>query len=271
MYYLSFFLILLMGLVLGLTGGGGSILTVPILKYGFDLPTQTAITYSLFLVGSTSFFGTLIYIYKKQVDIKTGLIFSLPSIFGVVLTRRFLLPSLPESLLALAGFELTKDGLVLALFIAVMLFSSYRMITGGSKPSTNPEANQAVNSADNNSKNSQFLPLLIKSFLVGILTGLIGAGGGFVIVPVLVLVFKLKIKQAIATSLFVITLNSLIGFISSPAQGEVDWRFLLILLVLSFLGNLLGILLQKHTPSKALKKGFGYFVLAIAVFMIFNF
>jgi uncharacterized protein len=253
---IPYFLILLMGLILGLMGGGGSILSVPILIYGFGIPASTASGYSLFLVGSTALFGTLIYGLKKQINWKIGLLFSLPALVATFSTRKFIMPLLPNTILSFANFTLSKNLLILTVFVITMLLSSYSMIH--KKSSDNLK--QTVNKTN-------ILEVILKSFGIGILTAFIGAGGGFLIVPALIFLLGLDIKTAAATSLFIISISSLFGFLAEISNSTIQWNLLLTLLLLALIGNILGVFLNKFISGQKLKKSFGYFTLLVAIFI----
>jgi uncharacterized protein len=244
---------LLIGLVLGLTGGGGSILTVPILVYLLAIQPVTAMAYSLFIVGITSGFGAFQNYKKGLVDFKNGFLFAIPSFVGVYLTRRFLVPLLPDVFIE-APFLVTKDFFLMLLFAIIMILAAYSML----KKKTEKTDNTSVS----------FLQLGLQTFSIGILIGLVGAGGGFLIIPALVLFVKLPMKKAVATSLFIITLNSLIGFLGDVQNLSIDWTFLLSFTSLSVVGIFIGIYLNQFINESQLKKGFAYFVLVMAGFIL---
>ena len=192
---------LLIGIVLGITGGGGSILTVPVLVYVLGYNPIIATAYSLFIVGTTSAFGSIQNFKKKLVVPKTAFLFAIPSVVGVYLTRKFIVPRLPDTILYFGSAQLSKGTFLMLLFAFVMFFASYSMLKN----------NKEIETLDGKNKNVFFV--IIQLFLVGILIGLIGAGGGFLIVPALLKIAKLPMKKAIANSLLIITINSLLGFI----------------------------------------------------------
>lgn len=256
MEILGYFFAIVIGLVLGLIGGGGSILSVPVLVYLFGLDAVTATSYSLFIVGITSAVGSAGYLKQKLVNYKTALLFGIPSIIGVLFSRRLVLPNLPEYIIHRWGITLTKDMFLLLLFAVLMLISSYKMIKN-----TNKEPLDV-------SKNPNYTLLISQGLLVGIITGLIGAGGGFLIVPALVMLLGLQMKEAIATSLFIIAMNSLLGFASSLDKITVDWKFLLLFSGLSVLGILIGVMISKTINGKKLKPAFGWFVLVMGIYII---
>src|SRR5690606_15665688 len=202
------------GLILGLLGAGGAILTVPILVYLFDVNPVAATGYSLFIVGSTTFIGSLSYIRKGLVNLKTSMVFAIPSLVSMFITRLYIIPSVPETLGDIDGLVITKDLAVMVLFALFMLGSSYSMIRGGVKEE---HSNEKATTRD-------LLFIGIYGFLIGFVTGLVGAGGGFLIVPALVLFAKMPIKSAIGTSLIIITINSLAGFAGEFLSAQnIEW------------------------------------------------
>lgn len=247
------------GLILGLLGAGGAILTVPILVYLFDVNPVAATGYSLFIVGSTTFIGSLSYIRKGLVNLKTSFVFAIPSLVSMFITRLYIIPSVPESLGNVAGLYMTKDLAVMILFAVFMLGSSYSMIRGGVKEEHYKEK---VHTRD-------LVLIGINGFAIGFVTGLVGAGGGFLIVPALVLLAKIPIKEAVGTSLIIITINSLAGFagelISDP---DIEWSLLLSFLLFACVGILTGSYLAKFVSAKRLKMAFGWFVLLMGAYIL---
>lgn len=249
------------GISLGLIGGGGSILTVPVLVYLLGIEPILATAYSLFIVGLSSLLGGLKYAKKGLVAYKTGIVFSVPALIAVYLTRRYIVPAIPQNLLTLGEFEIAKDTGVLLLFAVLMVVAAISMIRDNGKKE-NPQ--------DSKEKIALNIPLVIlEGMVVGVLTGLVGAGGGFLIIPALVLLAKLPMKTAIGTSLFIIAIKSLLGFIGDiQAGGNINWVFLSIITGLSIVGIVIGSLLSNKIDGTQLKKGFGYFVLVMGTFMI---
>ncbi|MFT6921768.1 MAG: putative membrane protein YfcA [Crocinitomicaceae bacterium] len=248
---------LIIGLVLGLIGGGGSILTVPILVYILSLDPVTATAYSLFVVGSAALVGAIINARKGMVDFKTGIIFAIPALIAVFLTRKFVIPAIPDELFAIGDFMLTKDIAIMVFFALIMLIAAYFMIKGGEESSKKEEA-VVYN----------YPLIIIEGIVVGFLTGIVGAGGGFLIIPALVLFAKLPMKKAVATSLMIIAIKSLIGFLGDVQNLDIDWTFLGIFTGLSIGGIFIGIYLNKFIDGKKLKKGFGWFVLLMGIYIV---
>ena len=248
------------GLILGITGGGGSIMTVPILVYILGFNPITATAYSLFIVGTTSAFGATQNFFKGFVDVKKGFFFAVPSFIAVYLTRRFLVPQLPDTMLSVSGFNLSKETFLMGLFAIIMFFAALSMLKKKKTVTTDTDTNS--------NKKESVLLLIAQTFGVGILIGLVGAGGGFLIIPSLVLFAKLPMRNAVATSLFIIALNSLIGFTGDMETLAINWNFLLGFTCLSVVGIFIGIYLSKYLNEAQLKRGFGYFVLVIALFIL---
>lgn len=248
----------LMGTSLGLIGGGGSILTVPILVYLFGIPAELSTAYSLFIVGLTSLFGSFTHMKMGNIHWKTALVFGIPSIISVYLTRHFVVPAIPDILLT-TPFPLNKDMGILILFAVIMVLASYSMIKKG-KPQTQSEGETV----------SYNYPLiLVEGAIVGFVTGLVGAGGGFLIIPALVLLAKLPMKQAVGTSLVIIASKSLLGFLGDLGRGQViDWTFLMGFSAIAVVGIFLGAFLSKKISGDKLKPAFGWFVLVMGIYII---
>ncbi len=249
---------LIIGLALGLMGGGGSILTVPVLVYLLAYSPVMATAYSLFVVGTTSLVGSISYYRKGLVSVKTAVIFGLPSVLMVFLTRKFIIPAIPDTLFSIAGLTVTKDIFLMVLFALLMVFASVGMIKGRKAVVENEDQAQKFN----------YPAILVEGAVVGLLTGLVGAGGGFLIVPALVLFSKLKMKMAVGTSLFIIAAKSLVGFVGDVSNYEIDWTFLMIFTAISIVGIIIGTKLSEKVPGPILKKWFGWFVLIMGVYIL---
>jgi len=247
---------ILIGISLGLIGGGGSILTVPVLVYLFTVDTVLATTYSLFVVGSTSLFGSFSYFKKGLIAIKTAIFFGLPSIIAVSLTRQYLLPFIPEYLINFGNFALTRSVLLMLLFALLMMIASCSMIK---KDVEEQSASQQPSSS---------IWVIAQGIMVGMVTGLIGAGGGFLIIPALVNLLKLPMKTAIGTSLMIIAVNSLIGFLFSLRQSQINWSFLLTVTLIAIVGIFIGSYLSTKIDGKKLKPAFGWFVLVMGIYIL---
>lgn len=245
---------LFIGLVLGLTGGGGSILTVPILVYLMSISPVTATAYSLFIVGTTSTFGAIQNYRKNLVDIKNGFIFAIPSFIAVYLTRKYIVPEIPKVIIE-SPILITKETFLMLFFAVIMVFGALSVLKKKSQNTNNEE------------KRNLFL-IGIQTFTIGIIIGLVGAGGGFLIIPSLILFAKLPMRKAVGTSLFIIAMNSLVGFIGDVQNLVIDWSFLLMFSAISVVGIFLGMYLTKYTNESQLKKIFAYFVLVMAAIIL---
>lgn len=248
--------ILLIGFVLGLLGGGGSILTVPILVYLFKFDAVTSTAYSLFIVGAASCVGAFKSYKKGNLDLSVGLAFAVPGLIGVFTSRAFIVPSLPDTILSLQAFTLSKDSFILLVFALIMVTASYSMIFG--RVQIKQESSSSI------------LTLSSLGFTVGVCTGFVGAGGGFILIPVLNSLAGLDIKKSIGTSLFIIAVNSLIGFSGDLLRFQPDWPLLIKLSTLAILGVLVGSYFNSKVPAKILKKGFGFFVLTLGCWIVFK-
>lgn len=250
---------LLIGISLGLIGGGGSILTVPVLVYLFGTNPLLATSYSLFVVGSTSLVGAYNNYRKGLVKVKTALLFGISSITTVFLTRKVLIPGIPEDLGSFGQFEITKSILIMVLFAILMVAAAFSMIRS--------KSDQLVMAHSSDHK-GHLLKLLSYGVGIGFVTGLLGAGGGFLLIPTLVLLLKMPMKEAIGTSLFIIALNSLIGFTGDIGHFSFDWLFLLEITAIAILGIYIGGYLNRKIHGDHLKKGFGWFVLLMGIYII---
>ncbi|MEP2670267.1 MAG: sulfite exporter TauE/SafE family protein [Cyclobacteriaceae bacterium] len=249
---------IIMGLSLGLIGGGGSILTVPILVYLFGIDPVTSTAYSLFVVGLTSLVGSFSHLKNGNVHLKTALIFGAPSIVTVYTVRKFIVPIIPDTMFSIGSFTFTKPLFVMVLFALLMLLASVSMIRDKKK------------AEDDTSQIKYNYPLIfLEGILVGGVTGLVGAGGGFLIIPALVLLAGLPMKQAVGTSLLIIAMKSLIGFTGDlGSELLIDYKFMLIFSAFAIVGILGGAYLSKFISGKKLKPAFGWFVLVMGLFIL---
>lgn len=247
---------ILIGVSLGLIGSGGSILTVPLLVYLFHVSPLLATTYSLAIVGFSSLVGVISRLKQNLVDFKTIFIFGIPSIVGVFNSRKFLLPGIPEKIYTGPHLLLTKSHFIMLFFATLMLIAALSMIIG-----------------KNNKEKEGVMPvygfsLMLVGFCEGSLTGIVGAGGGFLIIPALVLLARLPMKRAIASSLVIISIKSLVGFTGDIIHTSIDWSFLLKIILLATLGITTGNYFNKKMDGAKLKKGFGFFVLIMSLVII---
>jgi len=248
----------IMGLSLGLIGGGGSILTVPILVYLFGVDPVASTAYSLFVVGLTSLVGSVSHFKKGNVDLKTAFIFGLPAIISVYSVRKFLVPAIPDTIMTIGTVTVTKSLFVMVLFATLMLLASISMIR---KPKKKEE--------EKSDTHYNYLIILAEGLLVGGITGLVGAGGGFLIIPALVLMAGLPMKKAVGTSLLIIAMKSLIGFTGDLSGALIiDYKFMLIFSAFAIVGIFAGSYLTKFIPNEKLKPVFGYFVLVMGFYIL---
>lgn len=256
MEYIGYLASVGIGISLGLIGGGGSILTVPVLVYLFKIEPLLATSYSLFIVGITSLLGAGPYFKNNLIDFKTALYFGLPSILTVFFTRQYLLDHIPNILFHLGEFEISKNMGIMLLFAVLMLFASYKMIKSTPEDKIQKQGNQKL------------LPLILQGAGVGLISGLVGAGGGFLIIPALIIFNQMDMKTAVGTSLLIIAANSLFGFIGKLEIAQVNWEFLLTIAGIAIIGIFIGTRLSQNIDGKKLKPAFGWFVLIMGLVVI---
>lgn len=248
---------LLIGIILGLVGGGGSILTVPVFVYVLGIGPVIATAYSLFVVGISAVVGAWQNYRKDLVDVRTAIIFAIPAFAAVYATRRFLMPAIPDHLFQLGNFTMTKDIGIMIFFALIMLLASISMIrSNGNHDETESEIRY------------NYPLILLEGIMVGVLTGIVGAGGGFLIIPALVLLARLPMKKAVGTSLLIIAFKSLIGFLGDIQVLKIEWSFLLIFSLFAIAGIILGTYISNFINGAKLKKGFGWFILFMGIFII---
>jgi hypothetical protein len=255
MEIIAYSLAILIGISLGLIGSGGSILTIPILVYIMHVSPSHATTYSLFIVGFAALFGSIKGIKDKLLDSKIALYFGLPSVLSILIMRRYIVPILPVELFKIFGFSITKDFLIMFVFAILMILASVSMIK---------KRIDLVNDSIKIDTKS----IVLKGVLIGALTGFVGVGGGFLIIPTLLFSAKLPMKKAVATSLIIIAFNSLIGFVGSIGNTPIEWTFLLSFTSFAVTGTFIGIVLSKKISNQTLKPIFGWFVLITGIYII---
>jgi len=259
MMILGWLLALLVGLALSLSGAGGSILAVPILVYFMGVPATDATVDSLFIVSVTAAISALRYYRQGLVDIPVAVAFILPSFISIELVRVWLIPILPHVLYQSHSFILQRDTLILLIFSLVMLWAARGMLK------TAP----ASRILDKQSR--PWAALVGQGFILGAMVGLVGAGGGFLIVPVLVSWVGLSMKQAVGTSLMIITINTMFGFIVGMQSGsDIDMKLIGLFTMLTLLGAWLGLRIAPYVQEKILKTVFAYAVVLIALSMLVN-
>lgn len=249
-YIASFFV----GLVLGLLGGGGSILALPVMVYLFGVSAELATAYSLFVIGFASLIGTFRNIRNRLVHPYTAVIFSVPAVIAISFARKVLLPAIPAHIRIGKTMVFDKDIFIMLLFAVLMLLAAIPMIRGQREHHAARRPRPGI--------------LILFGAIVGIISGMVGAGGGFLIIPALSIFMKVPIKTAIATSIMIIAINSLAGFATEIARPDIDWRFLIMFTAIAAAGLLTGLFLSKRIKADNLRRGFGYFVLAIGLFIL---
>jgi uncharacterized protein len=257
MEILGYVLSILIGVVLGLMGGGGSILSIPVLVYLFGVEPVLATAYSLFVVGSTSLVAAIPKYKEHLVNLNTGFLFGIPSIVSMFITRKWIVPALPDPILSFQTFTLSKGDFILGLFAVLMVLASVSMIRGNQQKS-HPRLVAVV----------KWHWVVLQGILIGFLTGLVGAGGGFLIIPALVILTGLNIKIAVGTSLFIIAINSLMGFAGDLLTHPMDWPLLLKITALAIAGTFIGNRFSRKISQEKLKKGFGWFTLVVGAWIL---
>lgn len=247
---LGFLAAILTGFILGAVGSGGSILAMPVLLFVFGVPATEATSYSLFIVGITAASGTIRAQRKSELSWPTVLRFGLPMLFAVILSRSVLLPSIPDAI-----FNIDRDRIITVLFALLMLGAAKALWSG--------------RKSEKSGSRSPWL-VILQGFATGILTGLVGAGGGFIIVPALILGLKLPMRLAVGTSLAIIAINSILGFSTDVIQAyiDIDWPLLLSFAGLSIVGLFIGSAVATKLPDRKVKKGFAVMVVLIAIALL---
>jgi uncharacterized protein len=248
----------LVGVSLGLIGGGGSIFTIPVLVYLFQVPALEATSYSHFMVGVTAVFASVSYFRNRLIHFPTLIFLGIPSMISVYVSRVWLLPKFPDTF-HFAGVNVSEDLFILILFSIMMITASYSMIR---------KCETCAKDGDDSQIKFNYPLIILSGFGVGILTGIVGAGGGFLLIPAMVFFARLPMKKAIGTSLLIIAIKSLIGFSSEIGLMTFNWPLLLSITALSILGMLLGTYLNKKVQGEKLKPAFGWFILLMGMFML---
>ncbi len=248
---------LITGIVLGLLGGGGALLSIPVLVYLFKIEPQLATSYSLLLVGISATSGSYQNIRKKLVDYNAALYYGVPSIIAVYSVRRWVMPNLPKVIFHMGSYPVDKNLFILIILAAVMFVAAYKMITAA--PAVENETEHKIDHIQ-----LAFFAILIGSFL-----GLVGAGGGFLMVPALMYFANVHTKKAIATSLLLVAVNSFIGFLGDMrSHVQIDWLFFFAFAFFSIAGVFIGHYLATYIHNNKLKKYFGWFILITAIFIV---
>lgn len=255
MEYIGYLASIIIGLSLGLIGGGGSILTIPILVYLFKINPELATSYSLFIVGLSSLFGCFSHYRMGHLKIKAALYFAVPSVVSILIIREVIFPKIASTLFSIASYQVSKDFLIMIVFSVLMILAAVSMIR--------------KNLPEITATNTNYSQLSFIGFIVGIITGFLGAGGGFLIIPALLFFANLPMKQAVGTSLLIIFINSAIGFAGDVYIGTpINYTFLLTIAAMAFIGILIGTRLSKKIDGTKLKPLFGWFILVMGIYII---
>ena len=256
-HIIGYILAVFVGITLGLIGSGGSILSVPILVYIMGVEPVLATAYSLFVVGTTALIGGVQKAKQNLVDFKKVILFGIPTIIAVFITRKIIVPSIPEVVFSTASFTLHKSVLIMLVFAIVMIAASIRMIK--------PLDEKIVN--DDTKLN--YIRIFTQGLFIGLVAGFVGAGGGFLIIPALLFLAKTPMKMAVGTSLFIVSAQSLIGFFGDIRPEQyIQWNLILFFTLCSIIGVFIGNYLSKKIKGEKLKIGFGWFVLAMGIYII---
>lgn len=253
---------LLVGGALGLLGGGGSILAVPVLVYGFGLAATQATGYSLLIVGAASLVGAWANWRRGLVSVRIAVIFALPSLVSVYLTRAYLVPALPQQIPLLPGMApgvtIDRDRLLMMAFALLMTVTAIAMIRG------RRDSEQGLGTDEESGETCSCWPLMLEGLGVGAMAGLFGAGGGFLIIPALVLLAHLPMRLAVGTSLAIISVQSLLGFVGAVQAGSgTDWELLAKVTAIAMAGMGFGLLVGPRLRAGTLRAAFGWFVLLV--------
>lgn len=255
MEYIGYLASIIIGLSLGLIGGGGSILTIPILVYLFKINPELATSYSLFIVGLSSLFGCFSHYRMGHLKIKAALYFAVPSVVSILIIREVIFPKIASTLFSIASYQVSKDFLIMIVFSVLMILAAVSMIR--------------KNLPEITATTTNYSQLSFIGFIVGIITGFLGAGGGFLIIPALLFFANLPMKQAVGTSLLIIFINSAIGFAGDVYIGTpINYTFLLTIAAMAFIGILIGTRLSKKIDGTKLKPLFGWFILVMGIYII---
>ena len=237
MVFVAYFMALIVGITLGILGSGGSILTVPILVYVIGINPVSATAYSLFVVGVSALVGAQRFFKNGEINYKISLYFAIPSLFGVFVSRKWILPNLSESLYFFHFFSIQKDTFILVFFALVMLIAAFSMLYSWK-----------LNFRNNNDRENNFVLIAL-------------------IIPALLLLTNISMKEAVGTSLLIIAIKSILGF-TTELNNAIDWNILLTFTAFSIVGILIGYYFSKLLNSRVLKKSFGIFVLFMSIFIL---
>ncbi len=259
MVFIGYLAMSLVGVTLGIIGAGGSILTVPILVYLFRYDAASASYYSMGIVGVSALVALPNYWRQGRIDLKTVIKFVPASMVGVFLTRNIILPMIPDQILSSEYFTLTKNQMILSFFAVLMIMASRSMFTKKPLQSTKPLVKLGLLTS---------LHSVAIAFFVGGITGIVGAGGGFLIIPALINLLGLDITTAVGSSLVIIAINTLWGFLSGLRSEQIPWFDLTTMTLVTTVCAAVSSKFSKKIPQESLKKAFGWFILAMGTFIL---
>lgn len=245
----------IIGIAIGLLGAGGSILVMPVLVYILGLPPTIATTYSLGIVGISSAIAAMRTSLDEKVNVKVIFTFAFPAMFSIMIMRAFIMPALPK-VLEIGMLQISIDSFSMIILSILMLISAQRMIS------------QKKLQGDESHDISLSL-LVLTGLFIGVLTGFTGIGGGFLIVPVMILIGRMNVKEAAFTSMILIAMNALPGFFVDILNGKnLEWGLFTLLTIASVFGGYAGIMLSKRIRQDLLRISFGIIIALLALFIL---
>ncbi len=240
-----------MGATFGLIGAGGSILSVPILIYIINLSPIIATSYSFYIVGLVALLGAIGYFRKKLISVVDVWYFSIPSTFGVIFSRYYILPSIPNII-----FGIDKNALITIMFSLLMIISGIMTL-------------RKLENQSNLKKEKSLLLNSVYALIIGSIVGVLGAGGGFLIIPALYNLLKVDIKKSIGTSLAIVSLNCFIAVIVDFTSGNVtNGETIIPIMIFSIFGMLMGLKLESRVKTKNIKTIFAVFTMIIGIIIL---
>lgn len=256
----AFLCAILIGLSLGILGAGGAILTIPVFVYVLHVNGLDAITCSLFVVCLTSLTTAIHYFRTKQIHLKAILSFGVPSLISVWFFRGWVLPAIPDPLFTLNHYVISKSSGLLIIFALLMFVVAKKML-----------ATPVVKTDAPDNKVNHSMSFILNGLFVGAITGLLGAGGGFLIVPALVLLLNLEFKIAVGSSLCIIFLNTAMGLLAkTELLYHLNWKLLSTFTLITIASSLYGTQIAHKYSSQKLKRLFGFVLIFVACFMLYE-
>lgn len=253
LFILGALLFLLIGMVLSLLGSGGALLTIPVLVYVFDINPYWATSYSLFIMGVSNWNATIYNIKSKLIHYKVALYFAIPGLMVTYFIRRFIMPVIPEVVFENEILSVSKGTLIMLVFSLLIFYTAIRTLKTKTVTENVPGKFSRLSNA-------------LQGAGIGVVTGFAGAGGGFLIVPALLFTVKIPMKEAVATSLFIISITTSLGFLGDLNPSVyMDWPFLFYCVAFSMAGIYMTNRIKDRFSNKTLKLIFGYFILGLSI------